>query len=163
MENEFQNEYVEENEIQVHPGESENSEEHGPTFEQFAHVVDKVCETYDGTLNVSKELKEYREILPETGHAFRETLIREAADMSTQEKLAASRDNDDYELERLNRVKDMANDTRDNKTKNAVTLLAIYVLPAAFGIAMCFPGSRAIIVAGIKSGMKLIPHTISAA
>ena len=62
-----------------------------------------------------------------------------------------------------NELKELANDTRDNKTKNAVTLLAIYGLPAAFGIAMCFPGSRAIIVAGIKSGMKLIPRTISAA
>ena len=165
MNNEIQKKELEENaeEVQVLAEESEKAEVTSLTVDQVAHIIDKVCQTYDSTLDVGKELKGYHDVLPASGYAFRETLIREATDMSTSEKLAASRENDNFELERLSKVKDVANEARDNKTKNAVALLAICGLPAAFGIAMCFPGSRAFIVAGIKSGMKYIPTTVSAA
>ena len=86
------------------------------------------------------------------GHAYRSEVIRNTADMSLREKLAASYQNDDYEMARRRKEAEIGNSVRDNKTQNAVCIgLAIAIVFFAIN-----PNARAIVKAGRHALRKAI-------
>lgn len=121
--------------------------------ELIRHYVDQTKETLCNAVDVSSDMKNAAGILPQSSHALRSEIIRNANDMSTEEKLAATYDNDDYEINRLDEMNQMANDVRDNKTKNSVLLYLAFAAP--FVVAFCIPGSRKIIISGAKRLLHL--------
>jgi len=153
--------------------------------EKAAKFYEKVNETLDKTLEVSEEIKSYSEIQPNNGYRFREELnsqtkcfagvspaggggdtllrqtipltgiIREAKDMTTKEKLAASRENDEFEMEKLERVKDVANEVRDNKAKNCVYIILAAAVVVGVPVCLSIPESRKLILNAVKSAGKI--------
>lgn len=117
------------------------------------HCVDQTKETLCNAVDVSSDMKNASSILPQSSHALRSEIIRNANDMSTEEKLAATYENDDYEVHRLDEMNQMANDVRDNKAKNSALLYLAIAAP--FVIVFAIPGSRKMIVSGAKRLLHL--------
>ena len=116
--------------------------------ELIRHCVDQAGETLRDAVDISSDMKSAASILPQSSHALRSEIIRNANDMSSEEKLTASYTNDDYEMQRLEEINQMANGTRDNKAKNTGLLYLAIAVP--FVIILCVPSSRKMITSGAK-------------
>jgi len=156
MEENNQIERITEDEVEILPKEDfDESQNISIDQEKAAKFYEKVNETLDKTLEVSEEIKSYSEIQPNNGYRFREELIREAKDMTTKEKLAASRENDEFEMEKLERVKDVANEVRDNKAKNCVYIILAAAVVVGVPVCLSIPESRKLILNAVKSAGKI--------
>ena len=129
-------------EDEVLPVDESGRQNYGSIADQAAKIVDKANTFIGKTLEVTDELKSYSETQPNNGYSFREEVIREAKDMSTKEKLDASRKNDEFEMAKAEKAKDMANEIRDNKTKNCCQIIMTAGFVAVISISLCIPESR---------------------
>ena len=132
----------------------ERGSDFGMASEKAAQVIEQAVKTAGQTLNVTDEMRAYSDIIPNNGFAFREQLIREAKDMSTQEKLAASRENDAFEVQKAKQVNEIANEIRNNKTVNTIEIIVMVAIAVGVPVAAIHPVSRKILIETAKKAGK---------